>query len=176
MGAWRNSTILAHRFHPDFPDDLQVVIHEGGPRFSDRAHELIWVRLSRQRGDIFAGILLNEPHNLPTLKQGDTVFLIMPEGGEYPIRVTDKYLAERNNWVIEPCDKCGFTELFDAPSDLIKKIFPNIPSDASLEGFTSFCALCGGVQIVANKNVTDSDINESGTNDSEQKQWWQFWK
>jgi len=39
--------------------------------------------------------------------------------------------------------------LFDAPSDLQAKIFPNVPADAKMEAFTSFCPVCGGVQMVS---------------------------
>jgi hypothetical protein len=62
--------------------------------------------------------------------------------------VTDKYLRERGAWTVHPCRQCGLSELFDAPSDLIRVVFPNTPPDAQLSMFTAFCALCGGVQVV----------------------------
>jgi hypothetical protein len=31
---WRDDPLLKGRFHPDFPDDLQVVVHDGGPRLT----------------------------------------------------------------------------------------------------------------------------------------------
>jgi len=38
------------------------------------------------------------------------------------------------------------SELFDAPTDLIRVIFPNISAESEMQMFTSFCGLCGGVQ------------------------------
>jgi hypothetical protein len=67
--------------------------------------------------------------------------------------VSDKYLAERRNWVIQPCAKCGLSELFDAPSDLQKIVFPSMPPDATMKMFTAFCGLCGGVQVVQHKDA-----------------------
>src|SRR5215471_14876033 len=31
---WREHPLLKSRFHPEFPDDLQVIVHDGGPRLS----------------------------------------------------------------------------------------------------------------------------------------------
>jgi hypothetical protein len=60
--------------------------------------------------------------------------------------VTDKYLSERGAWTILPCRKCGFSEMFDAPSDLIRAVFPKSPPGGQMSMFTAFCPLCGGVQ------------------------------
>ena len=79
----------------------------------------------------------------------------MPAGGEYPVLVTDKYLIERPSWTIHPGKKCGFSELFDAPSDLILVVFPNIPADDVMEAFTSFCPLCGGIQVLEFREASD---------------------
>ena len=49
---------------------------------------------------------------------------------------------------IHECDKFVLSELFDAPSDLVRVIFPKLPPDADLEAFTSFCGFCGGVQVI----------------------------
>ena len=42
---WRTDPLLAGRFHQNYPDDLQVVVHDGGPRLSVIGPELMWVRL-----------------------------------------------------------------------------------------------------------------------------------
>lgn len=170
MAAWHEDLNLRDKFHADCPDDLQVVVHDGGPRLSDRAPELMWVRVVEQHPLGYIGTLLNEPHALMSVRQGDAIIFIATENCEYPFRVTERYLAERNGWNINPCDKCGFNELFDAPSDLIKKVFPDLPEDASLEGFSSFCPLCGGIQVIVNKAAGDFDRGEEG------RKWWQFWK
>jgi hypothetical protein len=62
--------------------------------------------------------------------------------------VTQKYLKERERWIVHPCDRCGLSDLFDAPSDLIAKVFPTLPSGGAMEKFTAFCGVCGGVQVV----------------------------
>ncbi len=145
-GAWRRHPGLRGLFHTECPDDLQVVVHDGGPRMSTHPGELVWVRITGVQGDVFRGQLLNQPHNLKSVRLGETIQFVVPTGGKHPLMVTEKYLRERANWVVHPCSKCGLSELFDAPSDLISKIFPDIPADAKLGMFTTFCPLCGGVQ------------------------------
>ena len=147
--AWRSNPRLSGRLHAQYPDDLQVIIHEGGPRLSQSTPELVWVSITREeRENVFLGTILNQPHNLKSLKAGDEIKFIVPDVGRYPLLTTGKYLSERPQWKIHGCGKCGLTELFDAPSDLIRVIFPNIRSTATMEMFTSFCGLCGGVQGV----------------------------
>ena len=145
--AWRRHPSLIGRFHRNCPDDLQVVVHDGGPRMSTHPPELVWVQVSGSAGEVFQGKSLNQPHNLKSLRQGDDVRFVVPTGGKHPVLVTEKDLRERADWIIQPCNKCGLTELFDAPSDLIRKIFPNVPADVQLGAFTTFCGCCGGVQI-----------------------------
>jgi hypothetical protein len=158
--AWRNDPDLIGRFLPDYPDDLQVVIHDGGPRFTDKRPELVWVRVTVKEPVAYRGTVLNQPDGLVTVKQGDPIlFLPCKDKKLYPFQVREKYLQERNDWVIEPCNNCGFAELFDAPSDLIHKIFPNIGKNKNevMEGFTSFCPMCHGVQVI---HKPGTDINK----------------
>lgn len=124
------------------------MIHDGGPRFSSLAPEVAWVRVEATRGFAFGGRLLNGPHALQSVREGDFLLLLLAQGAQFPLQTSEKYLAERAGWDIEPCDRCGLSELFDAPSDLIRRILPSAPPDATLEMFTSFCPLCGGVQGV----------------------------
>jgi hypothetical protein len=50
--------------------------------------------------------------------------------------------------------KCGLTEIFDAPSDFIRVVFPNDPKNAAYESFTSKCGACReGVQVVESKSI-----------------------
>jgi hypothetical protein len=166
--TWREHPLLRNRFHPDFPDDLQVIVHDGGPRLSPTTPELMWARVTGQRDEVFSGFVLNEPHNLTTVKQGDSILFLVTRNCEHPFRVTAKYLAEKPSWEISPCDKCGFTDLFDAPSDLVNKLFPNAPKGASMDAFTSFCPICRGVQVITSKAAGDAQ--------SPKPQWWRFWK
>lgn len=97
---------------------------------------------------------MNQPTQLQTVRYSERIRFIVPAGSEHPVMVTEKYLRERPRWKIHPCEKCGFSELFDAPSNLIRVAFPNMPADAEPEMFTAFCPLCRGVQGV--------ELKESG--------------
>lgn len=177
-GVWRRHPSLRGRFHLESPDDLQVVVHDGGPRMSEHPPELVWVRVTGVVGEVFYSRLLNQPHNLKSVRLGDTIQFLVPTGGKHPLMVTEKYLRERANWVVHPCRKCGLSELFDAPSDLISKIFPDIPADAKLGTFTTFCPLCGGVQGAELHGFGREDEAPTPTREPEtsEKKWWQFWK
>ena len=58
---------------------------------------------------------------------------------------------------IHPCNECGLSELFDAPSDLIRKVFPNLPEDGVMDKFTALCPKCGGWQVVSFRATMDQD-------------------
>jgi hypothetical protein len=121
---WREHPKLRDRFHPDHPDDLEVLVHEGGPRTAATRPELMWVRVTGMSEAAFLGEILNEPTQLENLRLGSEILFVVPGGFEYPVRVTSQYLAERARWRIHPCSKCGMTELFDPPSILAAKVFP----------------------------------------------------
>ena len=169
---WRNHPKLQGRLHPQHPDDIQVIVHDGGPRMTDRLPEAVWVRIVASDADVFTGEVLNQPQQLISVKQGDRILFVVPTSGEHPLMVRPKYLKERSAWSIHPCNKCGLSELFDAPSDLITKVFPNLPMGQKPEMFTVFCGACGGVQGAA---LANASIEKPVTNAGNRK-WWQFWK
>lgn len=123
-------------------------------------------------GDLFEGRVLNQPTHLRTVLEGQQIHFLMPAGSEVPVLVTGKYLRERSSWIIHPCDQCGFSELFDAPSDLIKVVFPNLPEGAVMEMLTSRCPLCGGIQGLEFRASSD----KTASTPPHGKRWWQFWK
>ena len=168
---WRTYTNLQGRFHPEHPDDVQVIVHDGGPRLTDHRPELVWVRVTGNSADVFRGVVLNRPQQLLSISEGADICFVVPHGGEHPLMVSDKYLVERRNWVIQPCAKCGLSELFDARSDLIRIVFPSLPPDTVMEVFSAFCGLCGGVQIIRHKNALakESPVHQG-------KRWWELWK
>jgi len=106
-GEWTNHPRLKGRFHKECPDDLQVIIHDGHPAITNRSAELVWVRVTAcarevsifagRRLPLFRGILLNKPRHLETVSEGNELQFLMPEGGEYPLQVTEKYLEERDS-------------------------------------------------------------------------------
>jgi hypothetical protein len=162
---WRAHPKLTGRFHPEIPDDLQVIVHDGGPRLTQKAPELVWVTVTGGEGDVFSGRILNQPAHVTSVHQGQEIRFIVPDRCPHPLLVTPKYLHERPSWQIDPCRQCGFAALFDAPSDLIRAAFPDIPDGAVMEGFTSFCPLCGGIQMLHCKG--------SGAGGKDR---WKFWK
>ena len=167
MNDFKNHPKLRKYHSTDHPGDLQVLIHNGGPRLTDRKPELIWVKVISEDDAIFEGLILNEPKQLNGIKCGDTIHFLIPDGGRYPLMITEKYIKERSDWIIQPCDNCGLTELFDAPSDLNRVVFPDNPEGAIIAMSTVICGACGGSQVMQYKNVSLPE-NE--------KKWWQFWK
>ncbi|MFB9240214.1 hypothetical protein IV454_23075 [Massilia antarctica] len=162
---WRTHPALAGKLHPNHPDDIQVIIHDGGRRMTSAHPELAWVSITGVAGDIFSGRVIIAPTQLETVRINQSIRFIATGTG-HPVMVSEKYLKERGSWLIHGCSKCGFAELFDAPSDLIKVIFPALPADAALETFTSFCPLCDGVQAVASRHAPPPDS---------ERPWWKLW-
>lgn len=163
---WRTHPSLRGKLHPQHRDDLQVVVHDGGPRLTQHRPEAVWVTITSLENGIFVGRVLNAPEQLKSVQQNQSIRFLVNTGTEHAVMVTDKYLGEKAYWKITPCTKCGFSELFDAPSDLVRATFPNMPADAELEGFTAFCPLCGGVQVVESCKHRVESIR---------RPWWKFW-
>lgn len=173
--AWRRDPDLEGRFHASYPDDVQVLVHDGEPRRTGRLPELCWARiLEAEQGPprhfifpqwatisesefvrkyqthqmVYMARLLNAPKSLESVHQGDTLRFIAGGGLKHPLQVTSQYLAERHNWGIAPCSKCGMGECFDPPSVMAKVRFPDAPPDQEVAAFTSRCALCRGSQLL----------------------------
>ena len=163
---WRNHPGLKDKLHPSHPDDLQVVVHDGGPRLTQLRPEAVWVTITSFDGRLFSGRVLNAPTQLKTVQQNQSIRFVVDTGTGHAVMVTDQYEREKGSWKIGACSKCGFSELFDAPSALVRATFPNMPADAELEGFTAFCPLCGGVQTIESLSASTTPTN---------RPWWKFW-
>jgi hypothetical protein len=175
---WRSDPALRERLHQSFPDDVQVLTHDGEPRRTQRGLEECWVRITgaftgpartalhneksghpeadfarrdTAPGAVYAGTLLNAPHQLQTVRQGDTVLFLCGGGLDSPLLVTEQYLAERGEWAIAPCSKCGLSECLDPPPVMARTRFPAMPPDATMKQFTAFCPRCGGMQMLVHK-------------------------
>lgn len=175
---WRTHPQLKDRFLADHPDDLQVIVHDGGPRITQARPEAVWVTVTAMEGGVFRGRVLNEPQQLARVRRGDEIRFLVAAGAPHPILVTEQYLRERGAWTVHPCDKCGLGELFDAPSELIAATFRGLPPDAQPEMFTAFCALCGGGQVVELKAASLSaptKVDQTGS-EPEPRPWWRFWR
>jgi hypothetical protein len=157
--VWRDDPNLTGRFHPEYPDDLQVIVHDGGPRISEVPPEVIWATIVGTGQGYYTAIAHNQPFRIKSISQGEEFKFVIPKNAKYPFLVTDKYLEEKTKWKIIACEKCGNDELFDAPSTLISRIFPDLPKDPNLQmqNFTSFCPMCGGVQIIVNRDAENEN-------------------
>ena len=173
MNEWQNHPKLKDKLHPEYSDDVQVLVHDGGPRLTDHRPELVWVRVTACAGSVFKGTVLNRPQQLTSIQEGSDITFLVPDGGQHPLMVTGKYLQERPDWIVHPCQQCGLTDLFDPPSDLMRVVFPNMPEGLIMEMFTAFCGACGGVQVVQYKGAQIENHPQLGET---QKKWWQFWK
>jgi hypothetical protein len=151
---WNEHPKLRGRFHAEFADDLQVIVHDGGPHTCDRRPELVWVRVTECRDEVFSGIVLNQPTQLQSVTKGSQIQFIVPQGGQYPLQVTRQYLQERPGWrLLMPCKKCGLTELFDSPSQLLVSSFPSADKMSHGFTFTTRCGWCGEGMVVRMKRT-----------------------
>src|SRR4051812_32721851 len=107
---WRSHPSLRGKLHPQHPDDLQVLIHDGGPRVTNRKPELVWVSITAFDGVLFRGRVLNAPKQLQSVRQGQPIAFLTSNGTSHAVMVTEKYLGEKPQWRIHPCANCGFTE------------------------------------------------------------------
>ena len=148
---WHEHPKLRGRFRREAPDDLQVIVHDGGPHTSDRRPELLWVRVTECQDEVFSAVVLDRPTQLRNVAQGSEIQFIVPEGGQYPVQVNRKYLQERSTWrLLMPCRKCGLSELFDPPSQLLASSFSSVTADQLSHGFTftTRCGWCGDPIVV----------------------------
>jgi hypothetical protein len=161
--SWNEHAKLRGRlFHPEFPDDLQVIVHDGGPHTSDRRPELAWIRVTECQDEVFTGVVLSKPSQLQNATQGARIQFIVPDGGPHPLQVTPNYMQERPSWrLLMPCKKCGLTELFDPPSQLLAVSFPNVTVNELNRGFTftTRCGWCGDGMLVRLKRTSWPESN-----------------
>lgn len=193
---WRTDATIAGGFRADLPDDLQVVVHDGEPRRTQKGPEGCWVRATGvhatlkfpvMRKDtkmplhasaaqwiertVYRGTLLNQPHHLTeTRKDGEVLFLHAP-GLPHPLQVRAAYLAERARWAFAPCDKCGADQALDPPTVMAKTRFPDAPGGAVPIAFSAFC-VCGGTMMLT---LLEGAIPEAAAPPTEKKPWWKFW-
>lgn len=164
---WRTDPALVGKLHPWYPDDLQILVHDGEPRRTGRRPELCWLRIEAHlvgperrilaadesapppaalSRTVYLGELLNQPHNLTSIQRGDRIRFYASAGCDHPLMVTQAYLAARAEWHIEPCRACGLCEGLDPPPVMAGTRFPDVEALPFM--FTSHCALCGGTQVL----------------------------
>lgn len=194
---WHDDPELRDRFHPQHPNDLEVLVHDGEPRRSGRGPEGCWVSVRgvRQtlrfpvapadaapplRSDavrwverrVYEGVLLNQPNQLTTARKGDTVLFVTSPGVPHPVRVTEDYVRERGWWSIQPCNSCGADQALDPPTQMARTRFPDAPAGATPVAFSAFCP-CGGTMLLA--LVEDAASPAEPPEPPARKPWWKFW-
>ncbi len=165
-GQWRNHSKLKDLFHPESPDNLQVLLHDGDPALTGRKPELLWVRVMDVEGSLFRAQVLDRPRQLMRVREGSLVRFMVPQGGRHPLQVRPGYWKERDQWVIEPCLGCGLTELLEAPNILAHHLCK--VKEESLSCFEVVCAVCGEIQRVSRLIQSSEPEVERG--------WWLFGK
>jgi acyl carrier protein len=125
-------------------DALQVLVHEGGPSFTNTPPELLRVAVIQSEGPVMSGRLLEATRSLRTFAVGDTIEFVRVTGYSHPVLVTDRYVMERKHCYVIGCQDCGFSELFDCPSDLAARLHPG----RSVSTLVARCPICGGGQVV----------------------------
>jgi hypothetical protein len=165
MTSWRTDPALASRFHRDFPDDLQVIVHDGEPRRTGKQPELCWARITGERARaqfprgphdaptyhdtaVYIATLLNQPHELTTIRGGERIFLVVAEGLPHPLMVTRDYLTERAVWSVVPCNRCGAEHTLDPPTTMAETRFPGTEAGTRPIAFSAFCP-CGGTMMLS---------------------------
>lgn len=172
MSVWRSDPALAARFHPEYPDDLEVLVHDGEPRRTEKRPERCWVRVTALHGRlklpaaareqeppftadrvewpehaVYRGTLLNQPFHLTTMVADQSLLFMVVPGIPNPLRVTEAYLAERASWVVTACDRCGADQGMDPPTTMWRTRFPE-QTDVKAVAFTAFCH-CGGTMMLS---------------------------
>ncbi len=111
MAIWHEDLALKGHFHPEYPDDLQILVHEGSFRFTNTKPEVMWGRLlarietTHRDGSTthaYKATLLNQPKQLKTVQVGQEILLVAYPAYRFPIRVTHEYLASRGDYEITP--------------------------------------------------------------------------
>ena len=155
---WRHDPALLERLHRSYPDDVQVVVHDGEPRRTGRRTEACWVRIDGWEDGaarpvtgrepptrVYRATLLSRPHHLESIAAGGRLRLIASSGGRYPVMVTDLYLDERPAWRFTPCTGCGLHEGLDPPTVMAATRFPELEAEARPLMFTARCTACEGM-------------------------------
>lgn len=149
--AWRHLLKCQKSWNKlDEPCRVLVIVRKG-PFVVDAPVALVWVEVTDHTDGVFTGTVLTVPGiNIPGVEPDNQISFIAPEGWEYPLMVSSKYLKEVSCWSVGPCGRCGSTLLMDTPSDLFD-LHDAGPSREPPILFTAFCYLCGGSQTVSRK-------------------------
>jgi hypothetical protein len=139
------------RIHPELPDVIQVIVHDGVIGESDRRPILSWVRVTECDEAVLSGTVISKDIHLRETKEGSHILFIVPDEGAYLLQITRRYILDRSLWrLLMPCKTCGLTELFNSPFELVGLSFPCLSPDELRQGFifTTRCGWCGGGMVI----------------------------
>lgn len=136
---WHGDPDLQGLFHPDCPDDVEVLFFFPHKRVKEK----MWVRLQQIRPDIggYQGELLNSSYTLNALTKGRQIMLRKSPGLPAPFYLTPEMLENQRDWDIH-CTSCGFDAVFRPIGELASMQFPDAPDGALPVAFTTRCPLC----------------------------------
>ena len=170
---WKEHPILKPLIPPGYPDDVPAIVHEGF-RAATTSPEKVWIRISDMSNSILTATLLNSPHQLPSLTEGNTYLFQISSAG-IPVLVSDSYLKEIVDWRFAiPCKKCGNDVLFDNPSTIMRIAFPNMPANSTMDAFSTFCPLCSDPIVLRHKDTPEEE--DESPSFAKPKKWYEFWK
>src|SRR5262245_38476224 len=111
MTVWRNDPELSARFHPQYPDHIQALLHDGEPRRTNRPPEACWVAVTAVHGrmrfadvacepggprsaarvhwierPVYRATLLHPSHALTTVREGQSILFLVVPGVPYPLQ------------------------------------------------------------------------------------------
>ncbi|MGE0434231.1 MAG: hypothetical protein AB7K09_15460 [Planctomycetota bacterium] len=154
-GCWADDPALQRQLHADYPDDLPAMFM-GNPATDSVPAEQMWVRLIDREDSTgwYIGRLLNAPHVLTHVKQGDTVRLRITPGCDVPVYVGPHEAANLEAWDCR-CEACAFDLLPADVAWLMQKQFPDLPEGGTMAAFTTRCPQCSGAMIVRSRSVED---------------------
>jgi hypothetical protein len=142
---WRTDLLLAGKFHPSYPDDLEALFFFHAHRRVER----MWVRIvdvAASSGG-YLGQLLNTPHTPAGLQAGAPVVIRAARGAPSPIWVRDAVRDNLSGYQ-SLCHDCGFDLLVTPAAELVQRQFPGAPEGSVMMQFTTRCAMCQGTMTV----------------------------
>jgi hypothetical protein len=200
MTTWRSDPNLAGKFHTQYPDDIEVLVHDGEPRRTKKQPEICWVRITATPGTlrfpvspagdkaptpgspvnwterpIYSGTLLNQPHHLTSVREGSTVSFIFTPGLPALLMITDEYQRERVLWTFVACNGCGADQGLDPPTVMAKTRFPDAPGGFLPIAFTAICPCNGTMMLSMVVEPKPAGASPTAAPSSGMKPWWKFW-
>lgn len=142
--CWRMDPELAAWCHINYPDDCQVLIHNGAsPTFGDTDREIVWATINDRQGDIFSATVINDPQHVQSIRQGHTIQFAKTGGNHPPALLTGELVRDLPRLDVKPCQKCRNRLVFDS----IAKLAPD-EVEAYPHKVETVCRFCGEPQIV----------------------------